>query len=42
MQVAAKRASGEQYESEPPFEVLMPAQAWDPFGIHDWEEPTMD
>lgn len=41
-QVASKRASGERYEREPPFELVMPAQDWDPFGIHDWEEPTMD
>lgn len=41
-EVARKRSQGERFELEPPFEVVMPAQDWDPFGIHDWEEPTMD
>ena len=41
-EVAAKRAARQTYEVEPPFELLMPSQSFDPFGIHDWEEPTMD
>ena len=41
-QVAEKRADGEPFNAEPAFELLMPPQAWDPFGIHDWDEPTMD
>jgi len=41
-QVMEKRQAGEVFEVEPAFEIMMPPQSWDPFGIHDWEEPTME